>query len=81
MTRWLANVAAMSVGVTASLIFVELGLRVVGLKYPAFYTVDAQRGFALRPGAQGEWTREGRGEVRINRAGSLELAMEATAIQ
>ena len=69
MKRWLANVAALSVGVTASLLFVEMGLRVAGLKYPAFYTVDAVRGFALRPGAQGEWTREGRGEVRINRAG------------
>ncbi|WP_156797793.1 SGNH/GDSL hydrolase family protein [Synechococcus sp. CB0205] len=69
MKRWIANVAALSVGVTASLVFVEVGLRVAGLNYPAFYTVDAVRGFALRPGAQGEWTREGRGEVRINRAG------------
>jgi len=69
MKRWLGNVAALSVGVTASLLFVEVGLRVVGLKYPAFYTVDSERGFALRPGAQGEWTREGRGLVRINRSG------------
>ena len=69
MKRWLGNVAALSVGVTASLLFVEVGLRVAGLKFPAFYTVDSERGFALRPGAQGEWTREGRGDVRINRAG------------
>jgi len=69
MKRWLANVAALSVGITTSLLLVEVGLRVVGLKYPAFYTVDAERGFALRPGAQGQWTREGRGDVRINRSG------------
>lgn len=69
MKRWLANLGALSVGVGASLLLAEAALRLVGVHYPAFYTVDAERGFALRPGAEGRWTREGQGQVRVNSAG------------
>ena len=69
MKRWLANLAAVSGSVAVSLLLAEGALRLVGIRYPAFYTVDAQRGYALRPGATGMWTREGRGAVRVNSAG------------
>jgi hypothetical protein len=51
------------------LLLLELALRLLGIARPAFYRFDPVRGFAHRPGAEGWWTREGRGWVRINRAG------------
>jgi len=53
----------------ALLLLAELALRLLGIARPAFYRFDAGRGFAHRPGAEGWWTREGRGWVHINRAG------------
>ena len=69
MKRWLANLGVLSAGLVVSLLLAEGVLRIAGVRYPAFYTVDRERGFALRPGAEGVWSREGRGSVRINRAG------------
>jgi hypothetical protein len=69
MKRWLANCGTLAVGLGASLLLAEGLLRLAGVHYPAFYTVDSQRGYALRPGAQGTWTREGQGRVRVNSAG------------
>jgi hypothetical protein len=69
MKRWLSNLGALALGAGLSLAAAEVLLRVAGVHYPAFYTVDAQRGYGLRPGAQGVWSREGRGLVRINAAG------------
>lgn len=69
MNRWLANLGALSAGLVVSLLLAEGVLHIAGVRYPAFYTVDRERGFALRPGAEGVWSREGRGSVRINRAG------------
>lgn len=51
------------------LVLAELMLRLAGIHYPAFYRPDPVRGYSLRPGASGLWTREGRGEVTINREG------------
>lgn len=47
----------------------EAMLRLAGVRYPAFYKPDPIRGYGLRPGASGLWSREGRGEVTINRDG------------
>lgn len=69
MKRWLTNMGALAVGLGVSLVLAEVMLRLVGVHYPAFYRVDRQRGYALRPGAQGTWTREGWGRVRVNGAG------------
>lgn len=69
MKRWLANIGAMSAGIVVSLLLAEGALHLAGVRYPSFYTVDRERGFALRPGAEGVWSREGRGSVRINQAG------------
>lgn len=52
-----------------SLALAELMLRLAGLRHPAFYRPDPERGYSLRPGASGIWSREGRGEVTINRDG------------
>ncbi|MFM7675665.1 MAG: hypothetical protein ACKO5F_08770 [Synechococcus sp.] len=48
---------------------VELALRGAGVRHPAFYRPDPIRGYSLRPGASGFWTREGRGSVTINSDG------------
>ena len=69
MKRWLANLGAMSAGFAFSLLLAEGALRIAGVGYPSFYTVDRERGYSLRPGAEGVWSREGRGLVRINQAG------------
>jgi len=51
------------------LVLIEVGLRAAGVRYPVFYRPDRVRGYTLRPGASGLWTREGKGKVTINRDG------------
>jgi len=43
----------------------EIGLRVLGVAYPDWFVDDPIFGRALRPGASGWWTKEGRGFVHI----------------
>ena len=64
--RVLAFNLAMLLGLLA---LTEAALRLAGVRYPAFYRPDRVRGFTLRPGASGWWTREGRGQVTINHDG------------
>ncbi|MEP6718385.1 MAG: SGNH/GDSL hydrolase family protein [bacterium] len=47
----------------------EISLRMAGYSYPAFYQLDLVRGYALRPGAEGWYRKEGRSYVRINSDG------------
>jgi hypothetical protein len=47
----------------------ELGLRVAGYSAPEFYSVDQRRGYALRPGVEGWFQREGKAYIRINSDG------------
>src|SRR6266852_1417876 len=47
----------------------EIFLRIIGYSYPIFYTTDYYRGFALRPGIEGHYQREGESYVRINSDG------------
>jgi hypothetical protein len=47
----------------------EIVLRVAGYSYPEFYTLDQSRGYALRPGAEGWYRKEGEAHVRINSDG------------
>lgn len=56
-------------GVLAGLLIFEAALRVVGYTYPLFYTPDATRGWALRPGVEGWYRKEGAAYVRINSEG------------
>ena len=47
----------------------EIALRVAGYSYPEFYSLDQSRGYALRPGAEGWYRKEGKAYVRINSDG------------
>ncbi|HEX8706990.1 MAG TPA: SGNH/GDSL hydrolase family protein [Pyrinomonadaceae bacterium] len=51
------------------LLIAEVALRAIGYSYPNFYTADAVRGNALRPGVEGWYRKEGRAYVRINSEG------------
>lgn len=48
---------------------VETALRVAGVSYPGFYTIDEELGARLRPGASGRWTDEGESDVLVNARG------------
>jgi hypothetical protein len=50
-------------------IVAEVALRVAGYSYPEFYSLDQSRGYALRPGAEGWYRKEGNVYVRINNEG------------
>lgn len=56
-------------GLTFGLVMSEIFLRVIGYSYPLFYTTDSDRGFALQPGVEGHYQREGESYVRINSDG------------
>ena len=45
--RVLSNLLLAVSTVVVSLLLVEVGLRVVGVSYPAFYRVDSKRGYGL----------------------------------
>ena len=68
-SRTLSNIALFFGAGLVSLALVEISLRVLSIHYPAFYVVDAQRGYGLRPNARGQYLREGRAQVEINSAG------------
>ena len=56
-------------GLLFSLLLCEIFLRVIGYSYPNFYATDYYRGFALRPGIEGRYGKEGDSYVRINSDG------------
>lgn len=56
-------------GLLVGVLMSEAFLRVIGYSYPIFYTTDYYRGFALRPGMEGHYQREGESDVRINSDG------------
>ena len=56
-------------GLGFGLLMSEIFLRVIGYSYPIFYTTDYYRGFALAPGVEGQYQREGTSYVRINSDG------------
>ncbi len=56
-------------GIVFGLLMTEIFLRVIGYSYPIFYETDYYRGFALRPGIEGHYQREGESYVRINSDG------------
>ena len=56
-------------GLAFGLLMSEIFLRVIGYSYPIFYATDYYRGFALAPGVEGQYQREGTSYVRINSDG------------
>lgn len=65
----LAKLAALLVSAGLAAVIGEVGLRLAGVSHPNFYQPHPLRGWELRPGAQGLWTKEGHAEVRINARG------------
>lgn len=47
----------------------EVALRIAGVSYPNFYEPDPRRGWALQPGAEGWWIKEGRAWVQVSSQG------------
>ncbi len=47
----------------------EIGLRLMDVSYPNFYTHDFLTGAALRPEAEGWWRKEGEAYIKINAQG------------
>lgn len=66
---WKRRVALVAAGLAAGTLLAELALRLAGIGYPVFSRCDAERGWALRPGAEGRSTREGGARVSINADG------------
>jgi lysophospholipase L1-like esterase len=64
-----ARLLALLISTLFALLVAEAALRIVGVSYPNFYEPDPRRGWALRPGASGWWTKEGHAWVQINGAG------------
>ncbi len=53
--------------------FIEIILRILSVEYPIFQRHDPIRGFSLLPNSSGTWTREGRGEIKINNDGLRDI--------
>lgn len=64
-----ARLIALLVSTALSLLVAEVALRIAGVSHPNFYGPDPERGWALRPAAEGWWRKEGNAHVRINRDG------------
>ncbi|MDX6613963.1 MAG: hypothetical protein QOD75_3149 [Blastocatellia bacterium] len=56
-------------GLLIGALLAEVMLRVAGFSYPEFYQPDATRGYALRPGKEGWYMKEGKAFVSINSDG------------
>jgi len=63
------NALTVLVSLAVAFAVAEAGLRALGVSYPEFHRLDADLGWAPRPGVAGWWTREGRAYVRFNSAG------------
>src|SRR5258705_2365813 len=67
--RFLGKFSLMLFGIAIAAFIAEVGLRLSGYSYPEFYQLDHSRGYALRPGMEGWYRKEGRSYVRINSEG------------
>ena len=67
--RLRVRVAVVAVSLTVGLLIFEVFLRAIGFTYPVFYQPDEVRGYALRPGMEGWYHKEGEAFVRINSDG------------
>lgn len=67
--RWKLRLISVAVSLIFAVVICEIGLRVAGFQSPNFVVPDQYRGFALRPGAEGWWRKEGEAYIRINSDG------------
>ncbi len=56
-------------GIFLGVSIAEIALRIAGYSYPDFFMLDEARGYALRPGMEGWFRKEGESYVRINSDG------------
>ena len=68
LTRW-ASVPLVLLGLALGLGFTEVSLRLFVDSNPVFDDYDADRGVRLLPGAEGWYTKEGKGYVHVNSLG------------
>ena len=61
-----AKLLVVALGVAAGLLIFEVFLRAAGYTYPLFYEPDESRGWALAPGVEGWYRKEGEAYVRVN---------------
>jgi hypothetical protein len=67
--RIVAKIILVLIGFVFGAITAEIALRVGGYSYPEFYSPDQTRGYALRPGVEGWFRKEGEAYIRINSDG------------
>jgi hypothetical protein len=72
LTRW-ANVTLVLLGLALGLGFTEVSLRLFVDSNPVFDDYDADRGVRLLPGAEGWYTKEGKGYVHVNSLGYRDI--------
>jgi len=63
------NLATIFISILASLVLIEIGLRLMGISYPEFNQLDFRYGWSPRPGIHGTYAGESRTIMKINRAG------------
>ncbi|MFL6286109.1 MAG: SGNH/GDSL hydrolase family protein [Pyrinomonadaceae bacterium] len=63
------KLAVVASSLVVGLVIFEVFLRAIGFTYPVFYEPDASRGYALRPGMEGWYRKEGEAFVQINSDG------------
>jgi hypothetical protein len=64
-----AGIALILLGLLGAVLLAEILLRILGVAFPSFYTLDEHTGGALRPGATGWWLKEGKAYIRISSDG------------
>jgi hypothetical protein len=64
-----ARLLALLISTLLALLVAEVALRIAGVSYPNFYEPDPRRGWALQPGAEGWWIKEGRAWVQVSSQG------------
>src|SRR5688500_13115181 len=79
--RRLFTVVTFAIGIVLGLVVVEIGLRIIGVSSPEFYTADWDLGYRLIPNTSGTYSSEGRSYVVINSEGfrDVEHAIEKPA--
>lgn len=68
-SEFLYKLVLIFTGFLLGLVVGEIALRAIGFSSPSFEIPDRDRGWALRPGAQGWYLKEGHAYVRINSDG------------
>jgi hypothetical protein len=69
MKRFLAAAALIAASTAFALVLGEVALRMMDFSAPVWYRPDPVLGWTLRPGLEAWYTGEGRGLVKVNRAG------------